>query len=117
MIAVSELYRYVSHPDELQQLRRLRLIRSVNPALSGATWLTPDRYNDPAEAQRRLALSRLPTHRIGPIPRYKVPVFDIEPRTVAALNGQPGLGSECRTQLAIWVFGIWNYDTDDWSEF
>lgn len=116
MITIVEFYRYVSNPNELNQLRRLRLVRSVNTHLQGATWLSPDRYDDPIEAQRRLSLSRPPTHRIGPIPAHKVPLFDIDMRTVAPAYGHPGMGRECRTRLAIWLYGLWDFASSDWED-
>jgi hypothetical protein len=114
VISVVEFYRYTSNPSELELWHRSRLVRSTNVAQRGATWLTPDRYEDASEAQRRLALRHLPTHRIGPIPAHKVPVFDIDLRTVAPDNGHPGLGRECRTLVAIWLFGLWDFNASDW---
>lgn len=108
-----EFYRYVSNPDEIKQMLEQRRIQSTNPK-GRITWYTTVRYDDPVVAQRELALSRAPTHRIGPIPADVMPSFDAGPRDVAPLGGKSGGGLEARTPSPVFVFGLWNFDTKDW---
>ena len=102
-------YRYISHTEEVKQIRNERKIKSTNPKTHG-TWFSTTRYEDPVEAQDKLALSTKPTHRVGPIPADEMPDFDIPLRPVAPANSRPGGGVEARTKDEIWIFGIYEFD-------
>lgn len=106
-------YRYISHNSELDLLRAERRIRSTNPVATG-TWFTTKRYDNPMEAQRRLALSKPPTHRIGPIPEAHMPTFTT-PRTVAPAAGQPGGGDETFADGEVLLSGLWSFGAGDWE--
>ncbi|MDI6815515.1 MAG: hypothetical protein QMC90_05530 [Dehalococcoidales bacterium] len=102
-------YRYISHPGEVKQIRNERKIKSANPQ---GTWFTTVRYKDPDEAQRKLALSKAPTHRVGPISADEMPDFDIPLRPVAPANNQPGGGVEARIKGEVWIFGLYEFKGD-----
>jgi len=102
-------YRYISHPGEVKQICNERKIKSMNPKAQG-TWFTTTRYEDPDEAQDKLALFTKPTHRIGPIPANGMPDFDIPLRPVAPANSQPGGGVEALTKDEVWVLGLYEFD-------
>lgn len=108
-------YRYISYPPEVNQVTRQRKVQSTNPKTQYATWYTPTRYDDPQMAQQELALSGLPTHRVGPIPADEMPSFDIGLRPVAPAFGQPGGGVEARTKSPVWLFGLWNFQSSSWN--
>lgn len=108
-------YRYVSSPMEVNQVVKERKIQSMNPTTQYATWYTPTRYDDPHDAQRELALGKLPTYRVGPIPADEMPDFDIGLRAVAPAFGQPGGGVEARTKSPVWLFGLWNFGSQCWE--
>jgi hypothetical protein len=70
-------------------------------------WYTPDRYDTGADAQRFLALSYRPSHRIGPIPSDELPDPDhASLRTAAPAHGQPGGGLELPTTKTMYLFNI-----------
>ncbi len=102
-------YRYISYPVEIQQIVAERKIQSTNPSEGFATWYTPTRYNNPAEAKSELALRTLPTHRVGPIPLDELPPLDIGPRRADPADGEPGGGTEVRTRHPVWLFGLWAF--------
>jgi hypothetical protein len=104
-------YRYFSFPQEVQQIVTDRRIQSTNPASGYATWYTPIRYENPADAKRELALDTAPTNRIGPIPLDEMPYFDIGPRRAAPAHGEPGGGIEARTRSPLWLFGLYSFPT------
>ena len=106
-------YRYVHHSDEVDQLRKERRIRTTNPKALG-TWFTTGRYDDPLVAQRRLALSQPPTHRIGPIPEDQMPPFT-PLRTVAPAGPHPGGGDETLAIGEVFLFGLWGYRNGEWE--
>jgi hypothetical protein len=112
---VLAFYRYISHPDEVKQVLDERRVQSTNPRTGRATWYTTVRYDDPLVAQRELALERVPSHRIGPIPEHLMPQFDIGPRDAAPLGGQPGGGLEARTKSPVWLAGLWDFGAELWQ--
>jgi len=102
-------YRYISYPLEVTQVVHERKVQSMNPKRGYATWYTPTRYDDPTKAQQELALSKPPTHRVGPIPAGEMRDFDIQQLPpVAPAFGQPGGGVEACTRSAVWLFGLWD---------
>jgi len=110
-VASTEFYRYLVDPLEVQQIMSERRVQSRN--LNG-TWFTTRRYEDPAEAQRELALRNPPTHRVGPIPAERLPDFDIPVRPVAPAHGQPGGGVEARTRGAVHLPGLLEFGTSSY---
>lgn len=102
-------YRYIGFPQEVQQIVTDRRVQSTNRATGYATWYTPTRYDGPVDAKRELALKRLPTHRVGPIPVDEMPYFDIGPRRADPAHGEPGGGIEARTLEPVWLFGLWKF--------
>ena len=107
-------YRYISHPDEVKQVLEERRLQSMNPRTGRATWYTAVRYDNPLVAQRELALDRVPSHRIGPIPADQMPPFDIGPRDTAPLGDRPGGGLEARTKWPVWLSGLWDFGAKQW---
>jgi len=108
-------YRYISYQQEVNQVVHERKVQSTNPRTRYATWYTPARYDDPIRAQKELALTSPPTHRLGPIPADEMPDFDIDLRPVAPAFGQPGGGVEARTRLPLWLFGLWDFANGRWE--
>jgi hypothetical protein len=109
-------YRYFSYPDEIAQWQQHRLIHSTNPFRSRQTWYTTTRYEDPAQAQRLLALQSTPTHRVGPIPEDEMPEFDIcGLRRVEPAHGFPG-GMEVCTTKPVFIFGCYNFVAGNWED-
>lgn len=98
-------YRYVGEA-ELAYINANREIRS----LSGITHFTPDRYDDPDEAQRFLALERRPQYRVGPIPEGEMPEFDAVPLQEVEFKGpdRPGGGTEMATTATVRLFGVYD---------
>jgi hypothetical protein len=93
----AQLYRYVGI-DEAISIRDSGCLER-----GGQLWLTPDYYNDPDEAQRKLALPGQipPAYRVGPIWALDV-VFDGVPLSIApARFGQPGGGWQVSTTRRI----------------
>lgn len=101
-----EFYRYISYCPEVDQMIRERKIQSTNPNTGFATWWTPQRYDDPDDAEQELALDGPPTHRVGPVPADEIPAFDIPLRPVAPKGGKSGGGLEARTKSPVWLFGV-----------
>ena len=108
-------YRYMSYPSEVSQVTGERKVQSTNPTTQFATWYTTIRYDSAVTAQQELALSKSPTHRVGPIPANEMPDFDISLRSVAPAFGHPGGGVEARTKSPVWLFGIWDFSNKDWT--
>ena len=104
-----QFYRMVSYQPEIDQIQDQRMIRSTNPTTRHATWFTTKRYDIPSDAQRELALRNPPTHRVGPIPADEMPDFEIGPRPIAPLGGQPGRGVEVMTRQAVYLFGVFDF--------
>lgn len=110
-------YRYIIDPDnkyEAKNTREKRIIKTTNPYAQG-TWHTTDCFEDPGEAQQKLALSALPTHRIGPILPDQMPDFDIPLRPVAPVGGSPGGGVEALVKDAVHIFGLFEFKTGQWE--
>lgn len=99
-------YRYVS-AGELASLRRSRTIQSQ----SGVTYFTPERYDDPQEAYRKLASYAVPEHRIGPIPADEMPDFDQVPLRPVGFKDRdrPGGGVEAATSKPVHLFSIYDF--------
>ena len=99
-------YRYIS-AGELQSIRSDRVIRSM----SGVTYFSPDRYDDPGEAQGKLALPQQPDYRLGPLPADERPDFAASPlQPVGYIDSQrPGGGVEGATIKPIYLFAIFDY--------
>ncbi|MDX1992115.1 MAG: hypothetical protein SF029_06985 [bacterium] len=108
-------YRYVSYLPELEQLRDERKIQSTNPTTQYRTWYTTERYDSPDIAQQRLALKTRPLYRIGPISAEAMPDLTLGPRRVAPDFGQPGGGIEVAIDHPVWLFGVWNFDNQEWE--
>lgn len=71
------------------------------------TYFTPDRYDDPREAQAKLALANLPEWRIGGIPDSQMPDFDaLSLRVVSPWGKQPGGGTQCATSRPVYLFAM-----------
>lgn len=98
-------YRYVGEA-ELAYIRANREVRS----LSGVTYFTLDRYDDPDEAQRFLALERRPQFRVGPLPEDEMPEFDALPLQDVEFKGadRPGGGTEVATTATVSLFGVYD---------
>jgi hypothetical protein len=106
-----EFYLYIFDPEgnkEVKQIREKRKIKTANPKAQG-TWFTTTRYDKPNKAQRELALSEEPTHRVGPIRADEMPDFTIPLRPVAPANNQPGGGVEVQVKDEIWIFGLYDF--------
>ena len=101
-------YRYVGEA-ELAYISATREIRS----LSAVTHFTPDRYDDPDEAQRFLALERRPQFRLGPIPEDEMPEFDAVPLRDVEFKGpgRPGGGTEVATTATVSLFGVYDLES------
>lgn len=109
----TEYYRYLSDSAEVDRVvdeRRIESTGEENPS----TWFSPTRYDDPVDARRELAIPNRPDHRIGPVPDVIMPTLEKGPRTVQPNFGQPGGGVEVCTTKPIWLFGLWDYGTDNW---
>lgn len=104
-------YRYLSDPWEVAQIKNERKIQTLNPNALG-TWYSPNRYEDPNEARKELALYTSPTHRLGPIPADQMPDFYIGLRPAAPYKGQPGGGVEASTKEPVWVFGLYDFSNN-----
>src|SRR5688572_6726652 len=102
-----DFYRYFVSEIELEQVITQRRIQSTNEY---GTWFSPDRYDDPNEAQVMLALALKPRYRIGPLPAASMPIFDIDVRNVAPANAQPGGGRECRAREPMWLPGVFEFE-------
>jgi len=99
MVKTGILYRYIGK-REMVYIKNNNQIYSI----SGQTFLTPDLYSKPNDAQRYLALPYLPKHRVGPIFCVQV-VFDaVSLRRVRPAFGQPGGGWEISTNQPI-IYG------------
>jgi hypothetical protein len=109
-------YRYFGHPDEIDQLRRERMIRTTNPHNGYKTWFTPTRFSDPSTAQHLLALDYTPSYRVGPVPADEMPDFDVHgPQIIQPAGGHPGGAIEvCMTQ-PVYLFGCYNFGSSDWE--
>lgn len=107
-------YRYLSNPMEVHQIQQRGKVNTVNPGALG-TWYTANRYHNPGTAKRELALSRTPTHQVGPIPSDEMPHFRIGLRPVAPANGEPGGGVEACTREPVWLLGLYNWNGTDWA--
>lgn len=109
-------YRYFSHPAEINQPHRERVVHTTNPDNGGKTWFTPTRYQDPNEAQRLLALAQAPQYRVGPIQADTMPVFNVRgPQRIQPAYGHPGGGIEVCTTEPIYLFGCYNFASSDWE--
>jgi hypothetical protein len=111
----TEHYRYLSSLAEAAQIIHERRILSTNAVTGYATWYTPKRYDNAFDARRELALPNTPLRRVGPILDQQMPTFDIPLRSVAPAFGQPGGGVEARTTSPVWIFGLWNFQTQNWD--
>ncbi len=95
------LYRYVE-AAEFAAIGKDRAIRSLAPT----TYFTPDRYDDPVQARRRLALPGVRPFRVGPIMEEQAGASGWAiPSVVQPLYGQPGGGRECQTPATTYLFG------------
>lgn len=96
------LYRYVSSAEkEFIEHQGIILSRSR------ITYFTPDRYDDPSEAQAKLALADVPEWRIGGIPEGQMPDFDaLSLRVVNPAYRQPGGGVQCATSRPVYLFAM-----------
>lgn len=109
-------YRYFSHPNELEQLHRERMVLTSNPYRGHRTWFTPTRFSDAARAQRLLAIENLPLHRVGPIPADEMPDFNVHgPRIVQPAGNMPGGATEVCTTEPIYIFGCYNFKGSAWE--
>jgi hypothetical protein len=109
-------YRYFSHPAELEQFYRRRVIQSTNPVAGGKTWFTPDRYEDPDRVQELLALKTRPRHRFGPLAEVQMPELDVcTLRRVDPAYGRGGGGYEVCTSKQTRVFGCYSFDGEYWE--
>ncbi len=103
-----KFYRYVS-TSEKNNIISSREIRSRNRV---GTYYTLNRFDDPTIAQQLLAIKKLPKHRVGPISRFVMPIFDVLPlRTVPPAHGYPGGGTEACTSSSLFLFGIFNFNS------
>jgi len=101
-MAQVQFYRYVGQA-EADSIVQTGVIKSS----SGITWFTPDFYESVQEAQEKLALPQIPTHRVGPVPADEMPDFDHCPiRPVRPRYGQPGGGVEAATTGEVKLFRI-----------
>jgi hypothetical protein len=109
-------YRYFRHPNERDQLRRDRMVRTSNPNNGYKTWFTLSRFRDQAIAQQLLALNHVPDYRVGPIPADEMPDFDVHrQKIVQPVGNLPGGAIECCTTHPVYLFGCYNFGTRDWE--
>lgn len=112
MFSIRNFYRFVNSAEK-QYIIDNRRIQSVNPR---GTYYTPNRYEDPTDAQKFLSLRYIPQNRVGPIPNYVIPVFDVvRLRIVPPAHGQPGGGYEACTRRPVYLFGIYNFNSNQFE--
>jgi hypothetical protein len=107
-------YRYISSQSEVRQVLEERIVESANNN-TPYTWFTPTRYEDPQRAKEELALPRDPHHRVGPLHDVQMPSFNQGPRKIQPNFGEPGGGVEVCTTESVPLFGLWNFQSDDWK--
>lgn len=100
-MAQVEFYRYIDDFEAALIIRTKKL-----EGRGGVTWYTPGMHDLADDAQKYLAMSYRPTHRVGPIPADEMPPFDIPLRPVAPANNQSGGGVEARTDKPKRLFDI-----------
>lgn len=118
-MARTEFYRYIIDSDkkpgyEVANTRKKREIITTSPVAQG-TWYSTDRFDDSSVAEQKLALSAKPTHRIGPILPEQMPDFIIPLRPVAPSSGKSGGGVEALVKEPIYIFGLWEFSTQNWE--
>jgi hypothetical protein len=109
----TEYYRYISKQKEADQITDDRIVESVSK--NPETWYSPNKYNNKNTAERELAMPKTPQHRIGPINDVKMPSFSAGPKKVQPNFSQPGGGVEVSVQSEINLFGLWDYDNNEWE--
>lgn len=108
-----EFYRYISADDEVDESRAERKIESVSDR-SPFTWYTPTRYSDHGKAKEELAMPNEPHARAGPVTEQKLPRIVEGPQRVQPSFGEPGGGIEVKVRSPVWLFGLWDMQSDDW---
>lgn len=112
MFSLRNFYRYINSAEK-QYIIDNRWIQSRNPQ---GTYYTPNRFEDPMDAQRFLSLRYIPENRVGPIPNYVIPAFDIvRLRIVPPAHGQSGGGYEACTSRPVYLFGIYNFNSNQFE--
>ena len=108
----AQFYRYINDIEK-DNIIRTKQIKSSNPR---GTWYTTDNFRIPERAQQFLSLPKAPQNRVGPISRFTMPIFDVmRLRTVSPAHGQPGGGFEACTSYAVNLFGIYNFDINEFE--
>lgn len=90
-----------------------RIVESVSSGPD--TWYSPTKYDNENQAEQELAMPQTPHHRVGPINDVKMPSFAVGPRKVQPNFNQPGGGVEVSVQNAIDLFGLWDFNNDEWD--
>jgi len=109
-------YRYISKDELISIFKKFKV-----ESLSGITYFTYERFDDANEAQRRLALSKRPEYRIGPIPEEHMPYIPYKgtvPPTKSAPGGAPEIYITEPLFLVpeldpVYLLGIYKFDFGD----
>lgn len=110
---VLNFYRYVNNVEKLFIMERKTIQSTMNPQ---GTYYTPDRFENPNDAQRYLSLRSVPENRVGPIFNFAMPVFDVIPlRVVPPAHGQPGGAYEACTSHPLYIFGMYDFDSNQYE--